>query len=119
MRIALRSARAMHGAFVIMRPPIPGLFLGKAGRDRIVKLLAGMRRCQRLPEVTHPGDPARPGCPGSKAMPVISGLKSVFFAPDRHPQMAGVIGRYCVMSSKFATQITHFHASVPRGTRPN
>jgi len=28
-----------------------------------------MRRCQRLPEVTHPGDPARPDGHVSKGVP--------------------------------------------------
>jgi len=34
-----------------------------------VNKTAGMRRCQRLPEVTHPGDPARPSRGGSKHVP--------------------------------------------------
>jgi hypothetical protein len=36
-----------------------------------------MRRCQRLPEITHPGDPARPIRLTSKGMPV---KKRPFFA---------------------------------------
>src|SRR5687768_708818 len=36
-------------------------------------LPAGMRRCQRLPEVTHPGDPPRPETGGSIPMPASGG----------------------------------------------
>src|SRR6266850_7337292 len=63
MRSAPRSASTRRGVFTIAATPKAN------GRGRVVNNTAGMRRCQRLPEVTHPGDPARPPQACSKHMP--------------------------------------------------